>query len=77
MRDIVWGHNGCDLSPGSYKRKPPENISDASALAHANRWPSSTYPCLLVKYMTENPERLHLEEGIVALLAIQHAFPCK
>jgi hypothetical protein len=32
---------------------------------------------ILVKYMTENPEKLHLDEGFIALLAIQRAFPCK
>ncbi|RON40285.1 Rap1a/Tai family immunity protein [Pseudomonas brassicacearum] len=32
---------------------------------------------ILVKYMTENPEQLHLDEGFIAMLAIHRAFPCK
>ncbi|MNO49574.1 hypothetical protein D3C76_399290 [compost metagenome] len=32
---------------------------------------------VVVKYLKENPEQLHQDEGILTLLALRHAFPCK
>ncbi|MCY1182919.1 hypothetical protein D9M73_235040 [compost metagenome] len=32
---------------------------------------------ILVKFMTTHPEILNLDEGVVTLLAIHQAYPCK
>ncbi|MBR7196473.1 Rap1a/Tai family immunity protein [Pseudomonas sp. 14A] len=32
---------------------------------------------VVVKYLKENPEQLHQDEGILTLLVLKHAFPCK
>lgn len=40
--------------------------------------PSATQVARIsVKYMTENPERLNLDDGVLILLALQRAYPCK
>lgn len=30
-----------------------------------------------VKFMTQNPEKLNADDGILVLAALQHAYPCK
>lgn len=32
---------------------------------------------IVVKYMTENPDKLNLDDGVLVLIALQRAYPCK
>jgi hypothetical protein len=32
---------------------------------------------IVVKYMAENPDKLNLDDGVLVLIALQRAYPCK